>query len=113
MPWAVRALATVVTGVTMSVTGSLRLTDARAFFQLLLALCLPTLLGRCIGIVGRIKQIVRIVRDHEHEGSQIWLDGMHGQRQFLSTQCAVVLEVAAIDDAVDDNMIAIADGAGR
>ena len=60
-----------------------------------------------------IRVLVRIVGDDQDEGHDLRPEGMNRHGKLHRGERAVIFDVAAVNNAVDDIVLAIADGAGR
>lgn len=66
-----------------------------------------------VHFISGIDQVVRIVGDHENEGREFRLDCPDRPHELQRTGRTVVLDISAVDDAVDDAAVAAHHGAGR
>jgi hypothetical protein len=60
-----------------------------------------------------IRVLVRIVGDYQDEGHDLRPERMNRHGKLHRGERAVILDVAAVNNAVDDIVFAVADGAGR
>src|SRR4249920_23219 len=53
--------------------------------------------------------LVRIVRYHQNERSELRLNGAESLCQFHAAERTIILEIATVDDAIDDLMLTVTD----